>query len=216
MAFLKKNFNNLIYAVVLAVVGVLCIIADTAESAGTRVDAFKAISTTVGIVFIVIASLALIFSILASFLAKKSALASALGSALVLGMGLFFVLNTDTAGTLILYFIALVPYLLICGGALLILHGIFSLIFGFVNKAVKEGLISGIASILIGGVTMLLGFLTVGNDPVIEKQLMIFGIIVILMAVFSIVSCFTQIPTAVVVVKKDEEEKAEENPAENA
>ena len=102
MAFLKKNFNNLIYAVVLAVVGVLCIIADTAESAGTRVDAFKAISTTVGIVFIVIASLALIFSILASFLAKKSALASALGSALVLGTGLFFVLNTDTAGTLVL------------------------------------------------------------------------------------------------------------------
>ena len=224
MAFLKKNFNNLIYALVLAVVGVLCIIADTAESAGTRVDAFNAISTTVGIVLIVVASLALVLSIVASFLAKKSVLIAGLGSALILGAGLFFVVNTNVAGELIVLFIQLVPYLLICGSALLVLHGIFCLIFGFVNKAVKEGLIGGIVSILIGAVTMVLGFLTIGNDPVIQKQLMIFGIIVILMAVFEIVSCFTQIPTAVVIVKKDEEEKPEEpaeekpeeKPAENA
>ena len=84
MAFLKKNFNNLIYALVLAVVGVLCIIADTAESAGTRVDAFNAISTTVGIVLIVVAALALVLSVIASFLAKKSLLIAGLGSALIL------------------------------------------------------------------------------------------------------------------------------------
>ena len=164
MAFLKKNFNNLIYALVLAVVGVLCIIADTAESAGTRVDAFNAISTTVGIVLIVVASLALVLSIVASFLAKKSVLIAGLGSALILGAGLFFVVNTNVAGELIVLFIQLVPYLLICGSALLVLHGIFCLIFGFVNKAVKEGLIGGIVSILIGAVTMVLGFLTIGND----------------------------------------------------
>ncbi|MBQ3927910.1 MAG: hypothetical protein II710_04650, partial [Clostridia bacterium] len=64
-------------------------------------------------------------------------------------------------------------------------------------------------SILIGGVTMLLGFLTIGDDPVIEKQLMIFGIILALMAVLGVVSCFTT-KTAVLVFEKAEEKKAEE------
>ncbi len=209
MQFLKKNFNILIYSIVLLVVGILCIIADVASDANDRVNAFTGISLTIGIVFIIIASLALILAIIGSVLAKKSALIAAVGSASILGAGIFFVIKNTVAGELIVTFISLIPYLLLCVGALIVLHGIFEIIFGAVNKNMTAGLVTGIVSILIGGVTMLLGFLTIGDDPVIEKQLMIFGIILALMAVLGVVSCFTT-KTAVLVFEKTEEKKAEE------
>lgn len=205
MTFLKKNFNNLIYAIVLLVIGILCIIADASNDLSTSADAFRGISLTVGIVLIAVSALALILCVVASVLAKRSVLLGGLASAALLGLGIYFIVNDTIAGDLILAFIALVPYLLLCIGALIVLHGLFDIVFGIVGKNVKGVLLPSIIAILIGAVTMTLGFLTIGNDPVIQKQLMIFGIIVILMAILEVVSCFTVI-SVTAFVKQEEQD----------
>ena len=203
MQFLKKNYNTLIYALVLLVVGILCIVADVSSDVATKVDAYRGISLTVGIVLIIVSALALVLTVVGSIIAKNSALIAGIGSAAILGAGIFFVTHDTAAGDLIMTFISVIPYLLICVGALIVLHGILVIVFGAVNKNVKGALIGGIFSIVAGAVTMLLGFLTFGNDPVIDKQLMIFGIIVILMAALNVVSCFTT-KTILVFEKKEE------------
>ena len=104
-------------------------------------------------------------------------------------------------------FIGLIPYLLICAGAVMVLHGICDIIMGAVNKKISSVLVSSIVSILIGAITMALGFLTIGSDPVIQKQLMIFGIILLLVAVYDVIACFTSFKASVIIVnagKKDE------------
>ncbi len=201
MDFLKKNFKNLIFAIVTLIIGILCIIADAANSSG----AFEGISITIGVTLIIVASLALLAALIASILSKKALLGTSVGAGTLLGTGIFFVSDKLVGGLLIEYLIKLIPFILIVTGCIIIVDAILTLVFGFVNKNVKESVISFVVSAIVGGVTLLLGILTIGNDPVIEKQLLIFGIIVVLMSILLVLSCFLNVSSTIVVVNKKSE-----------
>ena len=59
-------------------------------------------------------------------------------------------------------------------------------------------------AIVIGVVALVLGALCVGNDPVIPQnvQLIVFGIVVVLVGLFQLLSTFIKMPETVVVVTK--------------
>lgn len=202
MKFLKENFTKLLTACVLLVIGILCIVADCANSESS-LDAFEGISVTIGVVLMVISGIAIILSLVASIIDKNSLLLAVISSAVMFGTGLFFTINKLVAGTLILNFINLIPYILLALGSLVCLDALLKLIFSIIKKDVKASLVAVIVEFVIAGITILLGALTIGSDPVIDKQLLIFGIIVILFAIVTVVNCFNKGNT-IVIVKKEE------------
>lgn len=185
MNFLKKSFSKIIAAVVVLVVGILCIVAG-ASSGETSASAYEGISLTLGISLLVLAAIVLILALVAAIMTKGDASfgAIAIGSAVTLALGIFFIANKGLGGELIWLFLNFVPYVLIVVGAIIIVDAVLGLIFGIVNKNIKAALSGALISIIIGLVAVILGALMIGNDPVISKnaQLIIFGIIIVFYA----------------------------------
>ena len=91
-------------------------------------------------------------------------------------------------------------------GAVLLLNVIFIVLENI--KEIKSALPTIIVSGLIGVAAIVLGALSVGNDPVISysAQLIIFGIMVILVAILMVLATFIKVPNVVVVnVNNDKE-----------
>ena len=185
MNFLKKSFSKIIAAVVVLVVGVLCIVAG-ASSGETSASAYEGISLTLGISLLIGAALVLVLSLVAAIMTKGDASfgAIAIGSAVTLALGIFFVANKGLGGELIWLFLNFVPYVLIVVGAIIIVDAVLNLVFGIVNKNAKAAFSGALISIIIGLVAVVLGALMIGDNPVISKnaQLITFGIIIVLYA----------------------------------
>jgi len=198
MKFIKENFSKILTACVLIIIGILCIIADVA-SAEASLDAYKGISITIGVVFIVLSSIVIIFALIGSIMDKTSILLSLIPNALLLGAGIFFVSNDTVAGSLILYFLALIPFLLLALGGFILVDAILNLVFAIINKQVNKVLPLIIVEFVISAITVALGALTIGTDPVIKKQLLIFGIIVVLFGAYTFANCFIKTKTVVLI-----------------
>ena len=134
MKNLVEKISAIITAAVVLVIGILCIVANSAEEGSA--EAFEGISLTLGIVFIIVAALALVFEIVLLVMAKGGLLlkASAISSGVLLALGIFFVTNKTAAGTLLAMFLEFVPYVMIVVGSLLVLDAIFTLVFGLIKK----------------------------------------------------------------------------------
>jgi len=200
MDFVKKNIAKWACALVLLVVGILCIVAGAASDGQTAGSAYEGISITIGVALLVISSLVLILALVASILSKGDTKfgVAAIGVSTTLALGIFFIANKGLGGELIWLFLNFVPYVLIVVGAIVACDVILTLIFGIIKKQqVKALIIATVISVLFAAVAIILGALMIGDDPVIAKntQLIIFGIIIVIFAVLAALATFITMPT---------------------
>ena len=113
MAFVKERLAKWVEGLIILVVGILCIVAGAkmgGDDWNAAADALNGISLVLGIVLIVVGSLALILFILFAVLAKKSFTLMALPAAFLLAIGISLVV-VKYAANLIGIIVAVVPYL---------------------------------------------------------------------------------------------------------
>ncbi len=214
MQFVKERLGKWITAAIVLVVGILCIVAGAAmhgQDVEAASDALKAISIVLGIVLIIVGALALVMSIVVAVLAKKGFVAVAIPGAVLLAFGISLVAQ-PYAAELIDLFLTILPYLLLCVGAVILGDAIFNLIMGIKAKDVKGVLVGVIVEFIVAAAAITIGALCVGADSVIPgaTQLIIFGIIVCLAACLLVVLTFVKMPDVVVAVVSKKEDKAEE------
>ena len=175
----------IIASVIVLVVGILCIVAG-ASSGEAQASAYEGISLTLGITLLVVSSIILLVALAGSIMSKGSVEfgKATIGISTILALGIFFVANRGFGGELIWIFLNLVPYVLIVVGSIIIVDAVITLVFACLRKDVNTVAVASIASIVIGAISVLLGALMIGNDPVISKdvQLIIFGVLVIIYA----------------------------------
>lgn len=209
MQFVKERLGKWIQAAIILVVGILCIVAGAVMGGNDPIsaaDALDAISLVLGITLIIVASLSIILAVVVAVLAKKGFAAVAIPGAALLALGISLCV-AKYAATLITLLITVVPYLMLTIGAVILLDAIFTFVLAIQAKEMKKALPAFIIGALVAVVAIVLGALCVGNDPVIKfgAQLIVFGIIVVLVAIFQVVTTFVKLPdTVVVVAKKDE------------
>ena len=209
MKFIADRLGKWILAAIIIVVGILCIVAG-AKMGGNdpkgAVEALEGISKVLGIVLVVVGSLAVVLAVVVVILVKIGFAAVALPGGILLALGISLVVHLY-ASDLISIVILVVPYLLICIGSILFIDAILTLVFAIKDKKVK-GVLSGIVFMLVlAAISIVIGALCVGTDPVIKMnvQLIIFGIIVILFACLIVLLTFVRLPSAVVLVKTEKE-----------
>ena len=210
MNFVRERLGKWIEAAIILVVGILCIVAGAAmgnNDPEAASNALKGISTTLGIVLVVVGSLSIALAIVVVCLAKKGFLPVALPGGILLAFGISL-LVTPYAADFIFLFLYVLPFLLICVGGVILCEAIFDLVFGIIGKKVKQVLVLVIVLAIVATVAIVLGALCIGKDPVIKTnvQLIVFGIVCILMACLQVLSTFIKVPTLVVVTKEEVKE----------
>ncbi len=185
MELVKKSFNKWIISAVVLVIGILCIVAGAA-SGNAQMDAYTGISMTMGISLLVVASISILASLLATIITKgeTSFAIGAIGSAVALALGILFVVDNTLGGTLIWLLINFIPYLMLVAGSIIAVDAILVLVFAAAKKNLGAALVPAIAQLVVAAVTILLGALMVGDEPVISRnaQIIIFGVIIIIYA----------------------------------
>lgn len=214
MELIKRSFAKWIEAAIILVVGILCIVAGALWGESGAQDAIDGISITLGVVLLIVGGLALVLAIVMGILAKKGFAGAAIPAGFLVAIGISLI-AVKYAGSFIVLFLYVLPYILIVLGTIILADGIFNLVMAFMKKGAK---IAPIVSIVLGAVTLVLGCLCIGNNPVIPTnvQLIVFGIIVVLYAALIVVSTFIKLPDAVVVVVKEKGEEKEEKKEEAA
>ena len=206
MDLVKRSISKWIGAAIILTIGILVIVMGALNGKEGTPEAAEAISIVLGIVLIVVGSLALVLAIVGGILAKTGFLAGGIVAGVTLALGISLVVGKYAAG-LISLFLYIIPFLLIVMGAIIIADAIYGLVLAIKGKS---KFIAQIISIVIGAVALTIGCLCVGNDPVIPQnaQLIVFGIVLCLYAVVIVLGTFFKLPTATVVVVA-KEEKAE-------
>lgn len=207
MSFVRERLGKWIEAAIILVVGILCIVAG-AQLGGNDWNAarsaLESISTVLGIILIVVGSLSVALGILVACLAKKGFLPVALPGGVLLAFGISLLVKPYAADFIFL-FLYVLPFLLICVGAVILGEAIFDLVFGILGKKVKDVLVLVIVLAIVAVASIIIGALCIGDDPVIKTnvQLIVFGIVLVLMACLQVLSTFVKVPTVVVVAKEE-------------
>lgn len=182
MNLVRKNLSKFIEGAILLTLGILFIIL----GAGGGQGASDAISIVIGVVLLIVGILSLVLVAFAGIKNKASFAAVGVSSAVLIGVGISLFVNKWAAGLvgLLLY---VIPYVLICVGAVIILDGILVLVRTI--KA-KGAALPAVLTIVSGAVALTIGCLCVGDKPVIsgDTQLIIFGIIVVVLAAISLLT----------------------------
>lgn len=215
MALVRKNLSSWIIAAIILVVGILCIVAGAAFKSGNIEDgsnALKAINLTLGIILIIVGSLSLLLAVIAGILAKKSFAAIAFPGAAIVAIGASLCAE-QYATTLMGILITVVPFLFIALGIVVLADGIFILIRGISSKQLKGVLVPVIVLLAFAVLAIVLGFLCINfhkeGTPVIDQnvQLIIFGLVVCLVALFKFLVTFIKLPAAVAFVSVENKEE---------
>ena len=206
MDLVKKSISTWIKAAIVLTIGILVIVMGALLGKEGSAEAAEAISIVLGIVLLIVGSLALVFAVVSGVLNKTSFAAAGILAGLVLAFGISLVVGKYAAG-LITLLVYIIPFLLIVLGAIIIGDSVFTMVLAI--KA-KGKFIAQIVAIVIGVIALVLGCLCVGNDPVIpqQAQLIVFGIVLVIYAALMVLGTFFKLPVAVVVVQ-EKEEKAE-------
>ena len=209
MSFVKERLGKWIEAAIILTVGILCIVAGAAMGGNdweAARNALDSISVVLGIILIVVGSLAIVLGVVVVLLAKKGFLPVALPGGVLLAFGISLVIG-KYAATLIQIFLYVLPFLLICVGAVILCEAIFTLVFAIKDKKVKAVLVLVIVFAIVAIASIVLGALCIGKDPVIKTnvQLIVFGIVLVLMACLQVLSTFVKVPTIVVIAKEEKE-----------
>ena len=211
MKFVTERLGKWIVAAIVLVVGILCIVAGAklgGQDGKGAADALEGISKVLGIVLIIVGSLAVVLAVVVALLAKKGFAVVALPGDIFLALGISLVVHSYAA-ELISIIILVIPYLLICIGGVLLIDAIFNLVFAIIAKKVKGALPGIIVMIILSAVSIVIGALCVGTNPVIARnvQLIIFGIIVVLFACLLVLLTFIKLPSTIVLVKTEKTEE---------
>lgn len=221
MELIKKSLSKWIEAVLVLVVGILVIVAG-AQMGNTSMDALingngsaetiKSISLVLGWSFIVIGSTGILGALISSIFAKADFAPAAIVSGVTLAIGIWLVVRQE-AGKLMFVLIGFVPFVMIVVGAVLAAHAAFLVVNGIRYKIVKRSLPAAIGGFAIAVVSIVLGSLciaTVENGNTIipsNVQLIIFGVILLVFALFLILATFISTPfITVVAVDKGEDQ----------
>ena len=209
MSFVKERLGKWIEAAIILTVGILCIVAGAAMGGNdweAARNALDSISVVLGIILIVVGSLAIVLGVVVALVAKKGFLPVALPGGVLLAFGISLVIG-KYAATLIQIFLYVLPFLLICVGAVILCEAIFTLVFAIKDKKVKAVLVLVIVFAIVAITSIVLGALCIGKDPVIKTnvQLIVFGIVLVLMACLQVLSTFVKVPTIVVIAKGEKE-----------
>lgn len=212
MEFVKERLGKWITAAIILVVGIFCIVAGALWGNNDVVKAVEVLddmSKVLGIILIVAGSLSIALAVVVALLVKKGFAAVAIPGAILVAFGISLV-AVQYAGDLLILLIRVVPFLLICVGAVILIDAIFNLVFGILKKELKAVLVGVIVGAVIGIIAIVLGALCVGDDPVIalSVQLIVLGVIICLYAILKVILTFVKLPdTVVAVVTVDKEEK---------
>ena len=212
MEFVKERLGKWITAAIILVVGIFCIVAGALWGNNDVVKAVEVLddmSKVLGIILIVAGSLSIALAVVVALLVKKGFAAVAIPGAILVAFGISLV-AVQYAGDLLILLIRVVPFLLICVGAVILIDAIFNLVFGILKKELKAVLVGVIVGAVIGIIAIILGALCVGDDPVIalSVQLIVLGVIICLYAILKVILTFVKLPdTVVAVVTVDKEEK---------
>lgn len=204
ITIIKKSLSKWIAAALVLIVGIVCIVAGATNDGG----AFDVISLTTGIIFVVSGAVGIVLAIAATIVLKKPILAIALGSGLVLAFGIFVLVRKDIAPSIIGYIVTFIPYILLVLGSIMILNLAFTIVYAVKQNIIKSSLGAIIFGGLIGVAGVVLGALGIGNNPVIPNsaQLIIFGIMILLVAILIALATFVKVPNVVdvVTIKSDD------------
>jgi hypothetical protein len=200
MELIKKNLGTWIKAAIILTIGILFIIMGATKSAEAASDANTAINVVIGIVLLVVGALALVLAIVAAALAKKGFLAVAVPGALAIALGISILVEKYASGLAVLVLV-IVPYLLIAIGALILADAIFRLVLSAKAKTVKETLFAIIIAMIVGAAILVAGILSVRGLVIpFNAQLIIFGIVLVIVALLQILFTFVKGPEAVVTI----------------
>ena len=197
---LQSAITTWVTAAIVLTVGILCIVAQNADGNAAG-NAYDAISIVLGVTLIVVSTLGLVLNIL---VLKRAASAITLANGIILALGIYLVVEKTAAG--LLYILTdYAAYVLTVVGALFVCDAILVLVFGLVKKAdVKTILVPVCVEAIIGAVALVLGILALPSVNVIDKRLTIFGIILIVYALFLVlVGVFTFLGKSVRPEKND-------------
>ena len=216
MELIKKSLSKWIEAVLVLVVGILVIVAG-AQMGNTSMDALingngsaetiKSISLVLGWSFIVIGSTGILGDLISSIFAKADIV-----SGVTLAIGIWLVVRQE-AGKLMFVLIGFVPFVMIVVGAVLAAHAAFLVVNGIRYKIAKRSLPAAISGFAIAVVSIVLGSLciaTVENGNTIipsNVQLIIFGVILLVFALFLILATFISAPFITVVAVDEGEDQ---------
>lgn len=185
MKKLTTPISALIASVIILVIGILCIVTGAASGEASA-GASEGISLTIGITLIVASSIVLLVALIGTIMSKGLVEfgKAAIGISVTLALGIFFTANKGLGVALIDLLLSFIPYVLIVVGSIIIVDAILTLVFAGIRKEINAVAATSIIAIVIGAISVLLGSLMIGNDPVISKQSqwIIFGIVVILYA----------------------------------
>ena len=207
MNFVRERLGKWIEAAIILTVGILCIIGG-AKMGGNDLegakDALNGISVVLGVLLVIVGSLSVALGIVVACLAKKGFLPVALPGGVLLAFGISL-LAKHYAADLIGLFLYVLPFLLICIGVVILGEAIFTLVFAIKDKKVRAVLALVIIFAIVAIISIVLGALCIGDDPIIKKniQLIIFGIVLVLMACLQVLSTLIKAPTLVVVAKEE-------------
>jgi hypothetical protein len=214
MKDLSKKISLWITAAIVLTIGILCIVAGAAAGDKAGADAYKGITMVLGIVSLVIASLALLFALINSIVNKKGFAAEGLGAAMLLSIGIFFIVRETTASNLIALVLDFIPFLLIVAGAIILVDAILSIVFGIIKKELKNEIAGIVVEIVVALVAIILGSLCLikkdNGDTIINMnaRFIILGIILCLYSVYILLlSFFKPVAVVAIVASKDDTKK---------
>lgn len=208
MKLVRKSLNKWIQAAIMLVVGILVIVAGAQMGKGSNPsDALNAISLVLGWTLIVIGSIGIVAGIFAAVVSHEAFATAAMSGGIILAAGIWFCVYREAAN-LMGVLIGFIPFVMIVVGCILAVDTLLLVINAIRQKAMKMALPAVIFGVIMAVVSIVLGALCIakgnGGDTIIpgNVQLIIFGIVVLVYAIFMGLSTFVVLPTATVVISK--------------
>ena len=183
MNLVRKNLSKFIEGAILLTLGILFIILGATKDNGGARDA---VSIIIAIVLLIVGVLSLVLVIWAGVKSKASFAAVGVTSAVLIGVAISL-LDKKWAVDIVQFILFVLPYVLICVGAVIIADGILVLVR---TLRAKGAALPAVLTIVTGAVALTIGCLCIGDNPVIKQdaQLVIFGIIVVVLAAISLLT----------------------------
>ena len=174
MNLVRKNLSKFIEGAILLTLGILFIILGATKDNGGARDT---VSIIIAVVLLIVGVLSLVLVIVAGIKSKASFAAVGVTSAVLIGVAISL-LDKKWAVDIVQFILFVLPYVLICVGAVIIADGILVLVR---TLRAKGAALPAVLTIVTGAVALTIGCLCIGDNPVIKQdaQLVIFGIIVV-------------------------------------
>ena len=201
MELVKKSYVKWTIASVILTLGIVSIIGGAAYQSNNLdkiVNAMTGTGIAFGIVLILAGGLFLGLSVYNGIKGKVSFGMTAIIGGVIIAIGISIIVDQYII-TLMGLVVQIIPYLLIVLGGIILADSILSLI-----RAAKEKQnLTSIIMLALAVVAIIIGALSIGGNPLIPQtaQLIILGILLVLAAIYIVVTTFIKMPKLSIVVQ---------------